>query len=270
MSGVLSIAEPYPGILLDAYGVFWNGNEEGLIPGSKETMEKLISLGKMVGILSNSTQLSESEIRKLEKHGLIKGAHFHFFITSGDVVKRIFTEERLPFKTARKKYYLFGRPNYPLFQESNYEQTNMLQDADFIYLSVPQEDKLSVEVFKEEVSKIRLANLPMVCANPDRFAMEGKPARFVVRQGSIAALYEEMGGDVFYVGKPHAEGFFLAMSYFHQMGIKDPAQILMVGDTPETDIRGARNFGMASALITKTGNLSLPSSDKPHYFIENL
>lgn len=239
---LLHIAEPYPAILLDAYGVFWNGNEEGLIPGSKEIMEKLVSDKKVVGILSNTTQLSINEIQKLASHGIIEGVHFHFYVTSGDVAKRIFCDERLPFETPKKKYYLFGRPDHALFQESAFMQTSVLDEADFVYLSVPHIDNAN-----EEVEKIRLANLPVVCANPENFI--------------------EKMGKVFNVGKPYAEGFSLAMSHFHQRGIKNPAQVLMVGDTPETDIRGARNFGMASALITTDENRSLLSLDYPDYFL---
>ena len=43
--------EPFKGVLLDAYGVFWGGNDIGVLPGAKEVMEKLVSDGKIVGIL---------------------------------------------------------------------------------------------------------------------------------------------------------------------------------------------------------------------------
>jgi hypothetical protein len=60
----------FRGILLDAYGVFWSGNACGLIPGSREAMEKLVLGNQIVGILSNSTQLADEELGKFERHGL--------------------------------------------------------------------------------------------------------------------------------------------------------------------------------------------------------
>lgn len=54
--GITHLAKLFDGILLDAYGVFWGGNACGLLPGSKEAMEALVSQGKIVGILSNSTR----------------------------------------------------------------------------------------------------------------------------------------------------------------------------------------------------------------------
>ena len=129
--------------------------------------------------------------------------------------------------------------------------------------------------------KLKRKDLPMVCANPDRFAHEGKPPKAVVRQGSIAAIYEEMGGQVHYIGKPDNQAYSIAMKSFLQLEIFNPAEILMVGDTPETDIRGARQFGMSSALITQTGMMAdrisrqgwenvmrnLSANDHPDFFI---
>jgi len=277
---LLSISDKFQGILLDAYGVFWGGNAYGLMPGSKEVMEELVARGKIVGILSNSTQLAAKEIEKLEKHGLIQGKHYHFFITSGEVVRHFFLSEKLPF--TRKSYWLLGdiHPKYSshelLFDGTPYRQTAHIQDADFIYLSIPHidgEDQTDPEIFRPQVEKIRSFNLPMICPNPDLFAHEGNPPRAVVRQGSIAKIYEELGGHVSYIGKPDPRAFQLALDRFR--GIPKE-KILMVGDTPETDIRGARRFGMPSALITQTGMMSgrsvhdLPAEDTPDFLFERL
>ena len=55
-------------------------------------------------------------------------------------------------------------------------------------------------------------------------------------------MYEQMGGQVFYIGKPHNKAYTIAMNHFEHHNITKPREILMVGDTPETDIRGARSF----------------------------
>jgi HAD superfamily hydrolase (TIGR01459 family) len=290
---VLSISEPFKGILLDAYGVFWNGNSLGLLPGSKETMEKLVSNGKIVGILSNSTQLAAKETRKLQKHGLIEGQHFHFLTTSGEVAKQIFCHERLPFATPKKKFWLFGgiHPKFSshqdLFNNTLYTETPHIQEADFIYISIPHidgEDQTDPELFREQVYKLKNSGLPMVCTNPDRFAHEGQPLQAVVRQGCIASMYEECGGQVIYIGKPSNLVYEAAMQYFVKQNIVTPEQVLMVGDTPETDIRGAGHFGMSSALVTQTGMMAdrisqrglenvlqdFPQHDFPNFFIERL
>lgn len=279
------ISKDFKGILLDAYGVFWGGNDFGLLPGAKEAMEQLVQSGKIVGVLSNSTQLAAKEIAKLQKHGLIQGQHYHFFITSGELIRDLFLNEKLPFKTDRKKFWLLGavHPKFSshevLFQGTPYSETQDINEADFIYTAIPHlngEDQTNPEVFRKGVEQIKMHNLPMVCSNPDHFAHEGNSPRAVVRQGSIAKIYEELGGEVFYCGKPNPLAYARAMTHFQERGIHSQREVLMVGDTPETDIRGARRFGMPSALITKTGIMAERSSselspqDTPDYQIERL
>lgn len=299
------IADPFQGILLDAYGVFWGGNSIGPLPGSKEMMEKLIQQGKIIGILSNATQPAKKEIEKIAAHGLIQGIHFHFFITSGDVTRALFLEDTLPFPTPRKKYYLLGtpHPNYAshqvVFHGTPYTETPHITEADFIYLAVPHingQDQTNPALFRQEVEKLQqlrrqklgstapIQDLPMICANPDRFAQEGNPPRAVVRQGSIANIYEELGGHALYIGKPSAGMYAAAMTHFSSFGITDQQQVLMVGDTPETDIRGARNYGMPSALVLNTGIFAekaahfsiheilaqLDPLEQPNFFIERM
>ncbi len=290
---ILDISSPFKGILLDAYGVFWAGNSTGLIAGAKETMEQLVSSGKVVGVLSNSTAPSLKEIEKLQRHGLLKGIHFHFMNTSGDVAKTVLQNEKLPFPTPRKKFWLLGEvhPKFsshlPVFERSSYLETRDINEADFIYVSIPHingEDQVDPSVFREEVRALVSSKLPMVCTNPDQFAHEGSPPRAVVRQGSIAEIYKESGGAVHYIGKPSNLAYAASMEEFLIRGVPDKKEVLMVGDTPETDIRGAKNFGMPSALLTKTGIMAdrtshmgldsvlkrFPASDIPDYFIERL
>jgi len=293
LSDLTKISQPYKAILLDAYGVFWGGNASGILPDAKETMEKFVSEGKWVGIFSNSTQLVYKELNKYQTHGLHLGQHFHFLLTSGELAKNIFKQRLLPFETPQNRFWLYGsvHPKYSshevLFQESLYTATDNIKEADFIYISIPHikgEDQTDPYLFQDTIQKIVSSGLPMVCANPDRFSHEGQPPRAVVRQGSVAAIYENLGGKVYYIGKPSAIAYQEALQKFLYLGKCHPQEILMIGDNPETDIRGAKQFGMSSALITQTGIMAdrishhgltsaiqqLSEKDYPHYFIERL
>ncbi len=78
------------------------------------------------------------------------------------------------------------------------------------------------------------------------------------------------------MGKPSPCAYLAAMRYFSKQGIEKPQDVLMVGDTPETDIQGANRFGMNSALILKTGIMALrqisdlKGDDVPDFFVESL
>lgn len=61
----------------------------------------------------------------------------------------------------------------------------------------------------------------------------------------LAALQAASGVDPFIIGKPHAPMFEAALSLLGS----DPAQTLMVGDRLNTDILGAAQAGMRTALV---------------------
>jgi HAD superfamily hydrolase (TIGR01459 family) len=263
------LIDQFDAFLLDAYGVFWGSNAMGMLPGSAEAMKRLVDEGKQVGILSNSTQLSEKEQFKLAKAGVLQGVHYHFLLTSGQVAKEMIAEKNLPFATPRNSYYLSSpiHPRFPLelFIGSSYQETSV-EEADFIYLSVPHIDGVDQEdpeKFREKVKELAKMQIPVLCANPDLFAHCGVPPRLMVRQGSIAKLFEEYGSRIYYIGKPERIVFDRALQLLK-------GRILMIGDTPETDIRGARAVGISSALVLKTGVMSEREtySDKPDFLIE--
>lgn len=279
----------YEAFLLDAYGVFWGSSEIGVLPGAADAMKYLVDKGKYVGILSNSTQLASKEKEKFKKYGLQEGIHYHFILTSGEVARELLQQETLPFPTPRYTYWVFGaiHPRFgshtQLFEGTKYQETKNFEEADFIYISIPHidgVDQQDPEVFRQRVN-ILPKNTPVLCVNPDRFAMEGAPPRLVVRQGSIAEMFREEKSSVYYVGKPSKTIFEAALKKIPPHITKE--KILMIGDTPETDIRGAYNSELDAALVTKTGVLAhllekegdllihrLPLSDKPCFLLERL
>jgi ribonucleotide monophosphatase NagD (HAD superfamily) len=70
--------------------------------------------------------------------------------------------------------------------------------------------------------------------------------------GAIAALYEEFGGAVTWIGKPYP-GIYEAAARL--VGSPAPGEVVCVGDSVEHDIVGARRFGAAAALV-RTGILA--------------
>ncbi len=284
------LCSQYDAFLLDAYGVFWGSRELGVIPGAADAMAYLVAQGKYVGILSNSTQPAAKEAEKFLKHGLYKDVHYHFIITSGEVTKNLLLRETLPFPTPRNTYWLFGSipthfgSHQLLFEGTKYKEVQNLEEADFIYISIPQiegMDQENPEVFRDQVKAVN-KQLPVLCVNPDLMGLEGVPPRLVVRQGSIAQMFAEEGSSVYIIGKPSPIIYGVALNKFPQNIQRK--KILMIGDTPETDIRGAHGVGLNAALVTKTGIMAnlfkkegagyvishLPSSDKPDFFIDGM
>lgn len=90
------------------------------------------------------------------------------------------------------------------------------------------------------------AEMPMICANPDIKVRVGDDLIWCA--GALAQIYEELGGKVIYPGKPHASIYRLAIERLAALGAA-PKSVLCVGDSPATDIRGARLQGFDSLYV---------------------
>ena len=98
----------------------------------------------------------------------------------------------------------------------------------------------------------------MLCTNPDLIVHRGSKTEYCA--GSIANIFEKLGGKVIYFGKPYPE--------IYNFCIKKNESILAIGDNIRTDIKGANKMKMDSLFITggihrkEFFNLSIENYDK--------
>jgi ribonucleotide monophosphatase NagD (HAD superfamily) len=176
--------------------------------------------------------------------------------------------------------------NGSIFHDAKISRVDVAE-ADFVYIGIPQVSYGSVrmdDVWDSKGNKIsiedvleqnwddlqdsqgrkgfaelatRLRNClrmgkTLLLANPDIFAQvsteDASGHIAIITQGAIGAYYEKMGGKVVRFGKPYTGIFEYAKELVSAQG-----PILMVGDTPWTDISGANACGLDSALVTTTG-----------------
>ena len=60
--------------------------------------------------------------------------------------------------------------------------------------------------------------------------------------GSVAKVFEDLGGEVIYFGKPHKE--------IYNMCFNSDEKVLAIGDNLRTDIKGANNLNIDCLFIT--------------------
>lgn len=92
--------------------------------------------------------------------------------------------------------------------------------------------------------------LPFLCLNPDK--------RVIYKQieslcaGALADYYVSLGGSVKMCGKPHAPMYERALLLARELAGNDidKKDIVAIGDSLETDIRGATAFGIANIFIS--------------------
>jgi len=255
-----AIADQFDTLFVDAYGVFWGGKAP--IPNSLETMAAQVQQGKRVCVLSNTTLIGREIIPSYIKKGLTQGIHYTDVITSGDVLHQALITDNLPFPGHR--LYPFGHVRFRFDQNTPFQLVDTPNQADIVLFETPQlssqevsehpewqpicvpaptekgyYDVLDIEPFIPELKRLKAMGLPAISTNPDMIAREGE--HWIVRQGTCAEVYRQLGGQVIEYGKPYANIYDYA---FQKLGIKPSPRVAMIGDTFRTDIRGALDSGI--------------------------
>lgn len=281
---IFSISKNYDTLFVDVYGVLFDG--ANLYDGTLETLCELKKSGKKIVIISNTAQLSADAQNGYEERGMVKDVHYDYFITSGEYLhnklqtnKKIF-EKYIGKSFSTVKCMFMGNSN--IFENTNILKVNSFDEADLIYVASPRAHYGSVRVdilkdkndqhvnisdflycdwkdlhddqgrrgLAEFARQLEIFSMEKVLliANPDIFAPSGiDGGRFpILTQGGIGKYYEKFfGGNVIYFGKP-MKGIF---EFAQGVSSSENDKILMVGDTLWTDILGAQNFGIDSALV---------------------
>ena len=81
----------------------------------------------------------------------------------------------------------------------------------------------------------------MICTNPDLIVDRGRERELCA--GSVAMVFEKMGGEVIYFGKPYPE-------VYNQSIDNNNKKILSIGDNLNTDIKGANLLNFDSLIIS--------------------
>ena len=120
-------------------------------------------------------------------------------------------------------------------------QTNKteLEKADFILCTGLFDKKKDTLDYYKNLLKGHI-HQRMICTNPDLIVHRGSSKEYCA--GTIAAIFEKLGGTVVYFGKPYPE--------IYNFCKKKNETALAIGDNIRTDIKGANNMKIDSLFIT--------------------
>lgn len=239
----------YDAFIIDLWGVVHDGVHA--YPGVVQRLNTLIAQKKVL-FLSNAPRPVEVSIKKLIELGIhVLPKHL---LTSGDAVREqlVYWNDPVFSQLGKCLYHLGEAKNQDILNGLDLNVTNDIEKADFILLSAFMEAHEDLNQYDELLQIALKAKLKVICANPDKIVVHGDSIRYC--SGVLAEKYEKMGGTVFYYGKPCPRIYELAFKRLEAEGISDKKRILMIGDTLETDILGAKNVSIDSALV-KTGNM---------------
>ena len=138
-------------------------------------------------------------------------------------------------------FFHVGPPrDFDLFKDFKKMKSEKIENSKYILCTGLYDDheedlEYYKNLFEKNLEKI------MICTNPDLIVDRGNVRELCA--GSIAMVFEKMGGEVIYFGKPYPE-------VYNQSIDNKGKKILSIGDNLNTDIKGANLLNFDSLLIS--------------------
>jgi len=246
--GLCEIASGFDGMLIDQFGVIHDGQK--LYPGTLEILNELKAAQVPVAVMTNSGKRAAANVARLVKMGVARDL-FVDAVSSGEVAFQSLDVGRA---------FLIGKDG----EDYGFDGVIFAddpRDAEVILILGSNTPATSLDQYRALFEGL---TLPAICCNPDKLMLTAtglQPA-----PGAIAALYEEMGGKVTWIGKPYPSIYRHAASL-----IGNPERILCIGDSAEHDVAGGRAAGFSTLIVmtgVSAGHDPATLSPQPDYWME--
>ena len=231
--GLRSIADHYDLFYIDLWGVIHNGIK--LHTEAIDVLKELSKMNKDFVLLTNAPRPNSTVKKFLEKMGMEDKIRDHVF-TSGEAALSYLKK-----LNSTDKFFHIGPPrDFDLFNDFKKNQSKVINDSQYLLCTglFDNFDK-DLNYYKELLEKH--INKKMICTNPDLIVDRGNVRELCA--GSIAMVFEKMGGEVVYFGKPYPEVYNNSIDNLKK-------RILSIGDNLNTDIKGANLLNYNSLFIS--------------------
>ena len=231
--GLNSIADDYQLFYIDLWGVVHNG--VNLHDEAINVLKQISNKNKDYILLTNAPRPNNSVKKFLEKMGMEKEMRDHVF-TSGEAALNYLKKNFL-----NKSFFHVGPPrDFDLFKDFEENKLSDIKKSEYILCTGLFDDHDKELVFYKDLFEKHLKK-KMICTNPDLIVDRGGIRELCA--GSVAMVFEKMGGEVVYFGKPYPE-------IYNQSIDNKNKKILSIGDNLNTDIKGANLLNYDSLIIS--------------------
>ncbi len=250
-----AIIDKYNVIFFDAFGVL--KNYQGLVPGIERTFEYLAQQNKEYYIVTNDASRSPVQLASsYHKMGL------HAITPDRIISSGMLTKEYLYLKvpdgvvaylgTEGSAHYIESLGLHPMpisdVNDSNMDKVNAL-------LFLDDEGFDWKDGVNKAINLMRKRTIPAIVANTDH-AYPVTIHDLSVAVGGLAMMVETIVGKKFIrFGKPDSQMFMFAYDLIRDRRPISKKEIVMVGDTLQTDILGGNKFGLDTVLVLSGNTL---------------
>tara|TARA_B100001121_G_scaffold289340_1_gene288168 strand:+ start:114 stop:932 length:819 start_codon:yes stop_codon:yes gene_type:complete len=233
IEGLRSIADDYELFYIDLWGVIHNGIK--LHDEAINTLEQISKKEKDYVLLTNAPRPNSSVKKFLEKMGMKKEMRNHVF-TSGEAALNYLNKNLL-----NKTFFHIGPPrDFDLFKDFEKNKLANIDKSEYLLCTGLFDGNDKDLTFYKDLFESQLKK-KMICTNPDLIVDRGSVRELCA--GSVAMVFEKMGGEVVYFGKPYPE-------VYNQSINNKNKKILSIGDNLNTDIKGANLLNYDSLIVS--------------------
>ena len=232
-NGLQSIADNYDLFYIDLWGVIHNGiklHDQAIV-----VLQELLKKNKSFVLLTNAPRPNKTVRNFLQKMGMDQELRDNVF-TSGEAALNYLKKYFLS-----KKFYHIGPPrDFDLFNLFENNKSENINDSEYLLCTGLFDNFDKDLIYYKDLFENHI-NKKMICTNPDLIVDRGNNRELCA--GSVAMVFEKMGGEVVYFGKPHPE-------VYNQSIDNSNKKILAIGDNLNTDIKGANLLNYDSLLVS--------------------
>jgi HAD superfamily hydrolase (TIGR01459 family) len=205
-----------------------------LNPKALEAIEQLNNNSKKIVFLSNAPRPSSKVINFLLKMKMNK-KYLSNVMTSGEAAMHAINKKQF----GKTFFHLGPTRDTSVFEKVKDNKTS-IDNCDFI-LCTGLFDEHDKDLSYYEKLLENYISKKLVCTNPDLTVHRGNVEELCA--GSVAKVFERMGGEVAYFGKPYKEVYKICFN--------SNEKVLAIGDNLRTDIKGANNLNVDCIFISE-------------------
>lgn len=236
-------SETYRVWFCDIWGVLHDGVAP--FPVTVAALRRHRARGGTVILVTNSPRSHLGVERQLLDIGVDPASHDRI-VTSGDV-----TQVLMKLHGGGRVFHLGAARDHSIYEGTGVARVPLEEASAVLCTGLFDDLNDRLEDYDGLLDDFKRRGLTMICANPDKIVKKGE--RILYCAGKLAELYAARGGEVLMAGKPFAPIYDLAMAEAARLTGRslERAEVLAIGDGPETDIRGAADYGLDALLVAE-------------------
>lgn len=239
--GISKIISQYSTVIVGFNGVLYDGKQ--IKTEAVKALIKIHELGKNIILLSNADMRIAEVLKILDQHKVpIK--IFSLIMTAGEMVYALLRGGK-KFSALGKSFFCLGDQKRTSFLENiGLQSVSDVNKADFIYVGGLKDEYETIEKYTDIMQIAASLNLPMLCVGNDIYTCRN--GEVCEGNGAFAEQYAMMGGKIVTFGKPDIAVIKYVLESF---SVKND-NVLVVGDSLQTDVKMANLYGADSLLVT--------------------